>query len=752
MSNRPSPQPGADHDGGIDPLMLLRLVRKHWAVAVGVAVVVTLAVAFYTLGQKRIYEATASIQFDPNPPRPLGAKVETIVELGSGAVWDTREYYETQYQIITSMKVALAVVAELGLHRDAAFLQNLPADVPPQGGPVAQGVTQEIAAEVLKGRLRVDPVKGSRLALVRYQDADPERTARVLKSVVKTYVDQNVDDAEASTSSASDWLHVQLEGVRKALEDSENGLHEFKESKNILSVAFDDQSNMLREQMVQLNSTLTSVRARREEIAARRAELAKVPANDPSALPATELLQSALLQDLRRAYLDAQRDRNSLAGAGKGANHPDALAAQARVDITKTALLEEIRNIQGALDRDLAVVKRQEGGLSGLFDAAQKKALELNKLEIEFNRLRRTKDNNEKLYSLLLERTKETDLTGKLRVNNIRIVDAPRTPRGAIKPNVPTNIAAGLAFGILLGVAAAMGLAAADRTIKVPDDVERGLGATFLGLIPEIEESGSARKGRRRHFQTTGSPELIVHDAPMSGIAEASRSIRTNLMFMAPDKPYRTLLVTSAGPAEGKTTMACCLAIAMAQAGKRVLLVDCDLRRPRLHRIFKTSNDEGLTSALLDGQPSQKVHQSVVPNLSVLVAGPIPPNPAELLQSEKFRALLERLQGEYDQVILDSSPIVAVTDATILSTLVDATVVVVRAFRTRRDLAQHALRSLADVSATVAGVVLNAVNLHRHEYKYSYQYYRRDGYYAETPPAGGGPRRPPEDPSAHASA
>jgi capsular exopolysaccharide synthesis family protein len=194
----------------------------------------------------------------------------------------------------------------------------------------------------------------------------------------------------------------------------------------------------------------------------------------------------------------------------------------------------------------------------------------------------------------------------------------------------------------------------------------------------------------------------------------------------------------------------------MAQATKRVLLIDCDLRRPRVHRIFKVPSDEGLTSALVETSMQPRIHETPVPNLSVLAAGPIPPNPAELLQSEKFRTLLQRLQRDYDHIILDSSPIVAVTDATILSTLVDATVVVVRAFRTRRDLAQHALRSLADVSATVAGVVLNAVNLHRHEYKYSYHYYyRRDGYYAE--PSVGGPdaaatKKPPSDPGAHASA
>jgi polysaccharide biosynthesis transport protein len=735
-------------------MVLLRLVRKHWITALTVAIAVTLGVAFYTLGQTKIYESGATIQFDPNPPRPLGGKVETVIEMGSGAVWDTREYYETQYQIISSMKVAMDVVSELGLQNDAAFLQNVAPGAAPRGGPAVQNVSAETAAEVLRGRLKVDPVKNSRLARVRYQDANPERASRVLAAVVDTYVKQNIDDALDSTTSASDWLHDQLDKLKVDLESSERALHEYKEHKNILSVAFDDKSNMLREEMTQLNTTLTSVRTKREEVSARRAELAKVRPDDPSVLPASELLQSTLLQDLRGAYLEAMRDRNSLSAGGKGANHPDVQAAQAKVEITRSALLEEIRNIQGALDRDLNVVRRQEAGLAGLFEGSKKEALELNLLEIEYNRLRRTKDNNEKLYSVLLERTKETDITRVLRVNNIRVLDRPRMPSTPVKPNVMANIAGGLALGLLLGIAAAFGLAAADRTVKVQEDIER-LGATYLGLIPEIDAPTSKRERKRRAAPAPGSTsELIVHHAPMSGVAEAARSLRTNLMFMAPDKPFRRLLVTSAGPAEGKTTIACCVATAMAQASKRVLLIDCDLRRPRIHRIFKMTNDVGLTSALLDGELASRIRETEVPNLSVLVAGPIPPNPAEILQSEKFRTLLTRLEGEYDHIILDSSPIVAVTDAAILSTVVDATLLVVRAFQTRRDLAQHALRSLADVGARVAGVVLNAVNLQRHEYKYSYHYYyRRDGYYADPEPGNGGrDKGSPSGPDTHASA
>jgi succinoglycan biosynthesis transport protein ExoP len=226
----------------------------------------------------------------------------------------------------------------------------------------------------------------------------------------------------------------------------------------------------------------------------------------------------------------------------------------------------------------------------------------------------------------------------------------------------------------------------------------------------------------------------MVHLAPTSGVAEASRAIRTNVIFMAPDQPYQALLVTSAGPAEGKTTVACCLAIAMAQAGQRVALVDCDLRRPRLHRIFGASSESGVSTALIGNLADVVAVTTDVPNLAVIPSGPIPPNPAELLHSDRFKAFLAHLRTQFDRVIIDSPPIVPVTDAAVLATVVDATVLVVRAFVTTNDLARHGVRALADVGGTIAGVVLNAVDLDRHEYKYYYYSYKRDGYYGARQP------------------
>lgn len=711
------------------PLALWLAVRKNWLLVVALALAVTTGMAFYTFGQTRIYEVSATILFDPSVPRPLGGQVQVD---DSSNYWNNKEYYRTQQWMIKSMRVASQVVRELDLHKNAAFLGNLPKGAAHRPG----NATVEAAAQVLIGRLSVEPVKDSRLTTVKYQDADPARAAKVLAVLVDTYAQDNLDDVFESATLAADWLRTQVGTLRTDLESSELALHEYKKSRNLLSVSLDDQSNMLRGEMSQLNQALTQVRTQREKTAARLAELMKVQAEDPSSLPVLELLESHTLSALRNSYVEALKESNALKGAGLGDNHPEVKRLQAKAETARGALIEEVRNVQGAFQRDLAARDKEIAGLSGLYTRAEQQALDLNLLEIEFNRLRRSKENNEKLFGIVIERSKETDLTRMLRVNNIRVVDRPLEPKRPVSPNVPLNLAGGLAFGLALGLGVAIAREQLDRSLRNPEDVERELSLPFLGLLPQVGMGQQPVYGRRRRGKAAEeasnmpAPELFVFHRSTSGTAEAARAIRTNIQFTSPDRPYRTLLVTSAGPSEGKTTVACSIAITMAQAGQRVVLVDCDLRRPRVHRVFGRTNDVGLTSALLDASADGIIaSQTEVPNLSVIPTGPMPPNPAELLQSAAFANLLARLHDRYDRVVLDSPPLVPVTDAAILSTLVDGTVLVVRAHRTTRELARRAQRALRDVNAKIVGVVLNAVDFENRSYGY-YQYYqyKQEGY------------------------
>ena len=432
------------------------------------------------------------------------------------------------------------------------------------------------------------------------------------------------------------------------------------------------------------------------------------------------------------------QQRATLIAEGKGESHPLVKEEDARVADAKKALLTEVANLEAAVVRDLAVIERQEQAEAAMFNASRRSAVDLNMKEIEYHRLDRTREENEKLYGLLNGRLKEADLARMMRANNLRIVETSLVPTAPISPRVSLIVTIGLLGGLLIGIGLPLLREQLDSSIKTPAEIEEKLGATFLGLLPELNESEKPRRrGRRggvgsRDVQRAldGQPELFVHNHPSSGVSEAARSIRTNLMFMNPDKPCRKILVSSAAPSEGKTTVACSIAIALAQGGQRVCIVDADLRRPRLHRIFDRAGDAGLTSAVVGEASLDEVAKpTVVPNLWSVPAGPLPPNPADVLQSDRFRRFIEELAASFDRVIIDSPPLVAVTDSAIISTLVDGTVFVVRAFQTGKHVSAQGLRALRDVEAPIVGAVLNAVNLNRHEYNYyHYYYYKREGY------------------------
>jgi len=725
----------SQNDAGAMLDSLWRVLMKNGWLILAIASFVVAGVTFYTLGQTKIYQASAMLQIDPSPPSPLGHDVPAIVQLGD-AFWNNQEYYATQYKVLASRRTALDVVRTLGLNQDPGFVLGL---APGKKGPPVK-VSVDAAAAALLSRLKVEPIKESRLVSLSMEDADPERARKVLAAVIDSYLQHNIDEAVSSNNSAGDWLRDQLTKLKVDLEGSELALHEYKSEKHILSVSMEEQSNMLRAEMTRLNEVLTDVRARREHIASRAAELKKVSSEDPVDLPSAELLENSLLSTLRTAYMQAKAELAGISGSGKGPNHPDVVAATARIEASRTALREEIRNVQGAIENDLLAVGKEAAGLSSLLEAAKQRAMDLNLLEIQYRRLERTKMNNEKLYGLVLERSKESDLAGMMRFNNIRVLEEPLEVRSPIRPRVPLNIALGAMAGIVLGLAAAAGREQLDRSIKSSDDVERTLGLPFLGTLP-LAAGTETGKPRGKNKSTPpvsgpeGNPELLAFAHPSSALAEAARGIRTNLIFMSPDQPFRQLLVTSAAPGEGKTTVASAIAVAMAMAAQKVLLIDCDLRRPRLHRVYGRANDVGVTSATIDptllSRSSLATH---VPNLDLLPSGPMVPNPAEFLQSDAFATLLKSLSTKYDRIVIDSPPASVVSDSAILSTQVDGAVFVVRASKTQRETARKAVRAISDVSGRIVGVVLNAFDFRRPGYG-GYYYYHYSNYKSDERPA-----------------
>lgn len=719
------------------PAVVIRAVRKHWPIMLVIFVASVVGVSVYTSNQVRIYEAVATVQLDPQALTPLGHQ---STESGVESYWSNQEYFATQYQVITSRRVAELVVKKLGLTTDRAFLTNRPAGTEASAkDAAAPPVPLEAAAEALRARMKVEPIQDSRLARVKCTDSDPGRAQRLLQALVDTYVEQNLDTSMDATNKTVEWLDIQLKRLKSELEAQEMRLHDFKTKYNLLSVSYDDQSNMVRAEIQQLNASLTELKAKKEAVAARLTVVKSIDPQDPGEIPATELIGNDALGRLRNDYVTAKRDLMMLKAGGKDENHPEVQKLSVQVQSARQAIAQELQNIKNGAEIEVANVNRQLGGLSSLYESARQEALQLNLKELEYSRLQRSKDSTEKLFGMVLERSTESGLSKMAPFNNVRVLDRPLKPGAPIFPRPATNLAVGIALGLLLGFAGATGREMLDRTVRTAEDIERELGLTVLGSLPDVAREGSALNlgyyGRRRarkaktealegaHDTDGEARELLVHTHPKSVVAEAARAIRTNLMFMSPDNPYRCLLVTSAGPAEGKTTVATSMAIAIAQTGQSVCLVDCDLRKPRVHSVFRERNDKGVTTALLEpGQLRSLVVETQVPNLSVLKAGPTPPNPADLMHSEAFGRVLQELRAEFDRIIIDSPPIGLVTDGVILSTRVDATVLVVRALATRRDAAKRAIRSLRDVGANCAGFVLNAVA--------SSERYYYSGYYA----------------------
>ena len=708
---------------------MLGLVRKNWLLVCACVALGIFGAAFLSSRITRIYRASTTVQIDPNPPRPLGQDVQSTVDMGAGNYWNTQEYYQTQHEILKSRRLARETVEQLGLGQDGPFQLNLPtgAELPPEFKP-----NDDSAVGALKGRLELAPVGDSRLVKISFEDAEPARASKVLRTLVELFIDQNVDDAVASTNVASDWLNVQLDKLKTELNDNEHALHDFKSNKQILSVSLDDQSNMLREEMQQLNRELTRVRTTVEQLKARVLQLSKINVVEPGDLPSDELLKSSVLQRLRGDLVSATKEQEGFIQAGKGANHPLVKRASSRVEISRKALLQEVNNIRLALSAALTGKQKEAEGLTGLVARAKQRALELNRLGLDYRRLERAKLNTERVYSLVLERTKESDLTRFMRFNNIRVVDAAITHPRPVAPRTPLNIALGAIFGLGLGVALAFARLLIDRTVRSAEEAESLTGYSVLAMLPKT--STPSQKVNRRRRELDPNP-LIVHESPNSGPAEAARALRTNLMFTDPDKERRCLLITSAGPSEGKTTVATWIATAFAQTGKRVLLVDCDLRRPRLHRVFGRVNNVGVSSLLIGEASFDEIDvETTIPNLGVLNAGPVPPNPAELLQSKKLEGLLEFLGKRYDVLIIDSPPLVAVTDAAILSRLVDGSLLITRAHSTQRHLVKQGARILHDVDAKVFGCVVNAFDNRKSSsygygygrYAYNYQYKQDD--------------------------
>jgi polysaccharide biosynthesis transport protein len=712
--------------GAVDPRYYLRvLLRRKWLILAFFAVTVG-AVTIWSLRQPKVYGAAISVIIDVTAPKFLDKDVQDVSADSYSNYWANREYYETQHKVITSRAVSTRVVEKLGLGSDPAFLGL---DKIPDEKVRAEAMKKADAVGRLQAKIKVEPVKESRVTFIKIEDSDANRAALLANEVAEAYIQENLSSKLKVTETASQWLEERRDSLEKQAKTSELALYNFKRTEQVLSTSLDSQLNMVTGRLTSTNSALTEVQLRIAGLKARmeaiRAVQATAEAGDgrwAEALPAAmgnEFVSGAKRklseQNLKCAEL---RDRY-LEG------HPKLSECLELSRAIEKDLAHELKTIIVAADTELREATAKEKNLQAMLLGTKAEAFEVNKKQIEYDQLKRESDNNQRLYDTVFKRLKDIELSGLLRVSNVRILDAARPVLAPIRPNVTNNILVAIIVGLLGGFGLALLLEFLDSSVTSQQEIEERLKLAFLGFIPSIpdeEVAADAKPGVAR--------DMHVFKHPKSNVAEACRAVRTNLLFMTPDEPFQTMVVTSSGPQEGKSTTVISLGIAMAQSGSRVILLDTDMRRPRLHKAFGVSNEMGVSSLVVgEGKLEDAIKSTEVPNLFVLPCGPIPPNPAELLHTQAFKDLLVKLEGKYDKVLLDSPPIGAVADAVVLGTQVDGVLMVLKAGITHREVAKRAVRALNDVKARCFGAVLNDINLEKSKYGDYYYAYRQYGYY-----------------------
>ena len=687
----------------------LNVLRKRWRIVTTV-LIVSLAVAFViTIRMPKTYEATCSLVIESTAPQVLEG-VKDVIEM-AGA---TREFYTTQYRIIRSHEVAQQVIDRLGLASDASYFGPMDASQP---------ANRDFMVEGLLRKVKVVGVRESHIANIQVSDVDPARATRIANAFADTYIEQNLDFKLEGARSAGTWLGEQTVDLRKKLESSEMELYRFRKERNLLDVGLDDKMGMTRQNLQSLNAKITDVKAKRIELESIRTLIlaAKNNISERESLP--EIRDNPVVQKLRENHLDLLKIKADLESR-YGEKHPKIDTVQQQLAAVHRDYGKELDDVLRAFDKRYQALVETENSLLKWMGHEKQQALELAKLETEYRPLARDAENNGKVYSQINQRQKEINLTGMLKANNVRILDRATQPRSPVSPRLALNLPVGIALGLIFGLLLAFTIEALDNTVKSPEAAEELVGAPLLGVIPMLSQS------RQHAIADAPERDLAVFKDPTCLAAEACRSIRTNMLFISAQKEFSLFSVTSPGPQDGKTTVAINLAVTMAQAGGRILLIDTDMRRPRIHRSFGLKSDKGISSVIAGDIPlKDAIQKSEVPNLDILPCGPMPPNPAELLHTERFRQILAECHGGYDRVILDSPPIGPVTDPAIIGGATDGVVLVLRAGHTTREATQFARRQLGDAGARILGLVINQTDRKGSGYGYRYGYYGSYGSY-----------------------
>lgn len=682
------------------------LMRRRWVVLslVGAAL---FAASVATLLSTPIYRASTSLQIERQSVQVVQIEGMSPVESG----WDN-DFYQTQYELLRSYSLAQRVASQLGLASDPdvaelsrpspwrSLLSSVLGDK--DGDEVDVPATDADFAGTVLASLSVEPVRNSRLVWVHYDSPSPALSQRVAQAVAEAFIASNLERRFDSSAYAKDYLEDRLQELKVKLEDSERQLVAFAQREGIVTSG--QGSATLTEQS--LSAINGAVAAAREDRIKAEAVWRSAQAS-PDAVLLGQIGQNSIgkaLQERRAELMADYQDKLRLYKPG----YPLMVQLRGQIDEVDDLIAAEIEKVKSALDAEYVAAQARETSLLEQLETLKAEALDLQGRSIQYTILKREVDTNRELYDGLLQRYKEIGVAGGVSTNNVSIVDRAKLPLGPIKPRPTLNLALGLLLGLMAGVGLALLLEYLDDTIKSGEDIEQKLRLVQLGVVPKLGKDNS--------------PQEALADQ-RSAFAEAYRSLRTALQFSTETGVPKVLLVTSSVPGEGKSTTAYVLARKFGQLGKRVLVIDADLRNPSMHRSFGVDNRRGLTNCLTGtDRPVDCLHKCGETGVSLLATGPLPPNPAELLASARMMSLLTKAGERFDQIVIDAPPVLGLADALILANIADGTLMVVEAGRTRVGAAQAALKRLLAARAHLLGAVLTKLDLQQQGYGYNYDY------------------------------
>lgn len=713
----------------------LNAIYKYRVIVLTVFLLVMLVSLVRVYTTTPMYRATTSLLIEDE----RSASVAGFNASNPDYYQDPEPYYQTQLRILTGRELGSKVVQRLALQNVPEFNGQGPrrtglavvihtmkrqtlsvarlftgAPAPPDENAKSTATVDDLVNQFL-GAIDVEPVRGSRLYHVSVRSADPGFAARAADTVVEEYVAQNFKLRTETTENSLKFLAEEILKQQKKVEDAERAMAEYRETHNALSL--EDRQNTVVSSLNQVNEQYTRARTDRIQKEAVYNQVRSLPsAALAESIPA--VTQNPAVQNLRQRLAELHRQRTTL-NERYGPKNPQVIENENAIADTTKHYQDALRAAVESIRNDYETTVSLERRLAAALEDSKGAAMDLNRKSVNYTVLDREAQSARQTYEALLQRQNELQIVSNSGGNNVRLMDRAVVPGAPFSPDIRRSLMLGALAGSLLALGLVLGIDYLDDTVKTPEDLTRRLKLPFLGLVP-------AMKG-------THQP-LLSRDVPHE-FGEAFRALRTSLVFSSGTEGTRVIGVTSAQPLEGKTTTACNMAIALAFGGSRVLLIDADMRRPSVARTMGMENTIGL-SHLLTGQatPRQTIRRSSVQNLWVMSAGMTPPNPSELLASDRMKTLIANVQsGPFDWVIIDTPPVLAVTDAVIIAPWVSGMVFVIGSEMTQRRLAERAVETLMTSRPRVLGAVLNRVDIIRNKYYYSRYYgYKYKNYYVRS--------------------